>query len=433
MTTKEILLVTLPGFTEQQQRILERLRNEGRRFSILTDQDFEVSEPVFEQVFRCKFNDLDSARAAIPQGYHPDVIATDWCDRTTLIAAALNWQYRLRGIPPEVAYRCRSKLHMRQVLQRAGIPVPKFRVCKTFAEIREAVVEFGGPCVAKPVGGDSSLGAFGVRSADEVDGFEATYNEALMVLADEGCTTFVPRTEAERALFQIDEQPTEFMRDYIVEEFLEGQPYSIDSIVQDGVASIMCIAEQRRLCFPVFVQTAERIPALVSDATMAALQQLNQAVITAFGIDRSATHLEVIVGPKGPRVVEIGARFGGDNIHDAVVQYRGISLLEEVIRVLEGEHRTYPPFPGLSGNAHVAMEYLRPSKRGTFQGLEISDKVRSDPQITELWCSQKSGTLVKPPPEGYEFCGYVQVKDATPEGADARLSDALRHIQQIIE
>ena len=81
---------------------------------------------------------------------------TDVAYTVAHIAKAL----KLPGIPPPIALRATDKGIMRTVLQKKGVPVPDFRIVKSFEEALLAVKKLKYPLVIKPV---DNMGARGVR------------------------------------------------------------------------------------------------------------------------------------------------------------------------------------------------------------------------------------------------------------------------------
>lgn len=64
----------------------------------------------------------------------------------------------LPGIDPKISHICRYKYETRQVLTKAGIPQPKFKVVKTYTEALKALEKIGTPAAIKPPNNSGSRG-----------------------------------------------------------------------------------------------------------------------------------------------------------------------------------------------------------------------------------------------------------------------------------
>lgn len=102
--------------------------------------------------------------------------------------------------------------------------------------------------------------------------------------------------------------------DVIIEEFLEGKEYSIESITYNGETSIVQYTEKLITPFPNTVEMGHLQPAELSDEEKTEIDTIVKKAIKALGIDNSASHTEIKLTPYGPKIIEIGARLGGDFI-----------------------------------------------------------------------------------------------------------------------
>ena len=155
---------------------------------------------------------------------------------------------------------------------------------------------------------------------------------------------------------------------------------------------------------------------------------LNRRTIEAFEITDSPVHLEIILSPSGPRVVELACRIGADNIHDAVLQTTGYSLMYEAMKIALGEPRSY----SMESRCHTAMQYLLPRSSGIVRRLSFPRQVQIDPDVTEIKLSAKVGSPIAPPPLSFDFLGYVQVRGATRSSAEAKLRKTLEQLEIVV-
>lgn len=205
-------------------------------------------------------------------------------------AARLAEALGLPGSAPDAVLACRDKATTRARLTAADVPQPACTPVSTAAAARRAADATGYPVVVKARG---LAGSLGVVRADHGDAVEEAFEAA-----SSANWPGVPRYEA----------------DVLVEEYLTGPEISIDAVVVDGVCTPMIVARKQVGMDPYFEETGHTVDAadpLLQDSEL--LDQLDR-IHKALGFEHGSTHTEFKLTPKGPRLVEINARLGGDFI-----------------------------------------------------------------------------------------------------------------------
>ncbi|HOQ43025.1 MAG TPA: hypothetical protein PK178_12770, partial [Smithellaceae bacterium] len=96
-------------------------------------------------------------------------------------------------------------------------------------------------------------------------------------------------------------------------------------------------------------------PADLSDEQKKAITTIIDSAIKAIGIDNSASHTEVKLTSSGPKVIEIGARLGGDFIASYLTKAStGISMDRAAVQMAIGEE----PDLKLTENRFSMIRYL---------------------------------------------------------------------------
>ncbi len=422
---KNILIVTGSDYTPQVYEAFRDIQRMGHTLYLLSDGSFTPTPGIFKEHFTY---DLRKTREALDymkaQRVKFDAVTIKTSEWLTPLTALLAKMYGCIGNDPKVAFYCRSKYHMRKILKEAGIPVPDFRLCKNFDELKSAVDDIGIPCVAKPVGGNASYGTFMVRDEKDLKNLKNNYDDSIEYLkkkaVDQDVFAFSPD---EMDLIGIRDH-VDMVTDYLVEGFMSGPEISIDALTQNGKTVTMGIADQVRMKPPYFVQLAEKMPYVCDSETKKNIDALVAKTIDAMGIKNSASHTEIIFTPEGPKIVEIGCRIGGDNIHDFVFQTTEYNLMFESIMIALGVERKYD----VKTKCHAAMKYILPDKEGVIKKITVPEDVKKDPNVTEIEISMKEGDSVFPPPQSFDFIGYISAKGATPEEAEKNLTKALSSI-----
>lgn len=412
---KSVLIVTGSDYSPRVYEGFLEAKKLGIHLFLLSDGSFEPQPGIFEKHFTY---DLRKTKEVLEymqsQPVKFDGVTIKTSEWLTPLTALLAKQYGCIGNDPIVAFNCRSKYHMRKQLQKGGVPIPKFQLCRNYEELLNAVKEIGIPCVAKPVGGNASYGTFLIQTKKDLVDLKKKYELSIEYLKkkaiDEDVFAF---SQEEMNLMGISDH-VDMVTDYLVEEFMEGPEISVDALTQNGKTTIMGIADQIRMKPPYFIQLAEKIPYVCDDTRLQAIKDIVKATHKAMNIENSSSHTEIIFTSTGPKIVEIGCRIGGDNIHDAVLEVTGYNLMFESIMIALEIKREYQKIPQ---KCHTAMTYILPKSKGKITSIPILEDIKINPNVVEIYNFFKVGDVVAPPPESFDFLGYITVKGSSPEKA----------------
>ena len=108
--------------------------------------------------------------------------------------------------------------------------------------------------------------------------------------------------------------------DVLVEEYMIGPEVSVELLVVDGVAHVLQVTDKLTSGAPNYFEIGHCQPTSLKDEDRAAISELAKAAVLAVGLKNSAAHVEIIVTPNGPKMVELGARLGGDWITSYLIQ-----------------------------------------------------------------------------------------------------------------
>jgi biotin carboxylase len=126
-----------------------------------------------------------------------------------------------------------------------------------------------------------------------------------------------------------------FSKQAIVEEFIEGQEVSVESISWKGKHYILAITDKSTTGTPNFVELAHHQPSNLSFEIQNKIKQQTILALNALEIHNGASHSEFKINNKGEVfVIEVGARMGGDFIGSHLVELStGYDFLKAVINV----------------------------------------------------------------------------------------------------
>ena len=197
-----------------------------------------------------------------------------------ILAARLREALGLPGMTIAETLPFRDKSRMKQVLDAAGIRTPRHARAATANQVREAAERLGYPLCIKPIAGAGSADTYRVDSGEEV----------------------------ERALARLGHVP-----EVSVEEFIEGEEYTFDTISSGGFIHYYNVAWYRPK--PLIARSEEWISPqtvtlrAVDDPLLAGGIEMGQRVLQALGFRTGFSHMEWFLKPDGEPVFgEIGAR-----------------------------------------------------------------------------------------------------------------------------
>lgn len=242
-----------------------------------------------------------------------DGIMTLATDMPMQAVAVVAKELNLVGISSDTAIKATNKAAMREALKEAGVPVPLFyRVSskQEYLDAVESVRKSGYKCIIKPA--DNS----GSRGIDLLENFNAE--------------------TVERA-FEYSKQSSR-SGDLMVEEYMEGPEVSVETLSVNGECHVIQITDKLTTGAPYFVEMGHSQPSRHSQEIKRRIEEVAIAANRAIGIENGPSHTEIKVTKDGPKVVELGARLGGDNITTYLVPLStGVNMVECCIKIALGE------------------------------------------------------------------------------------------------
>lgn len=279
-------------------------------------------------------------------------LASDMPMRSVAVVAQ---ELGLVGITEQTALNATNKAVMRECLKNYGVPVPEFKkvsdVCECIAAVQH-LRNKGLKCIIKPA--DNS----GSRGIDLLDDY-----------SEEGVRTAYNYTRS-------------FSRngDVVVEEYMEGPEVSVETLSVDGICHVIQITDKLTTGAPFFVEMGHSEPSLLSLEIQEKIQMVAKAAVQAIGIKNGPSHTEIKVTKDGPKIVELGARLGGDNITTHLVPLStGVNMVECCIRIALGE---IPNF-NHKFNRGSAIRYLK-SDTGEITGIIGVEEAKKIPGVKQV-------------------------------------------------
>ena len=296
----------------------------------------------------------------------------------TMTAARVREKCGIPGTSVKTTFLCRDKPSMKDALRAAGVPCAQSVGSSDPEEIKAFAARVGYPLIVKPRDG---AGASGAMRIDDDAGLS-------------------------RALAEYRG------RSVAVEEFIEGHEGFCDTLTIDGKVVHDYVthyypnvleAMRTRWISPQFI-TTNRIDTAPAYAEVRAMAQ---QVVTALGIETSATHMEWFFGPKGLKFSEIGCRPPGVRTWDLYCAANDVDMYREWAHaIVHGR-----PAQRMSRRYAAGMIALRPECDGTIVGYDGIDEIHH--HFGRFFIDEylpPPGTRTQPVEAGYMANAWIRVK-----------------------
>ncbi len=384
------ILIVGAGFL--QGFVIRRAREMGL---VVIAVDRDPDAPGFAWASKSQAVDIKDERACLDIAKREGVqavlsVSTDFAVRTV---AFVGESMGFPGLSAEAARVCTNKALMRESLGRAGLGLVKFGRVKSREEALEVASNIGFPCILKPV---DSVGSRGVGRVEEGSQVAAAFEAANRASAS---------------------------GEVMVEEFVDGPEVSVEAITVNGETRIAAVTDKITSGPPHFVELGHTQPSDFS--ADAAVKGTVEKCVGALGVDDSATHTELKLTRDGPRVIEVGARLGGDRItSDLVPLSTGIDLMEAVILLSLGRE------PGVNRRWEkgAAIRYLAVPP-GTVKSIRGAETARSTEGVTDVRIDVSVGDVVPELRSSADRVAHVVAQGLSASEAAAAADKALSEIR----
>lgn len=295
MDKKKIMIL---GASELQLPAIKKAK-EMDLFTIVVDMDKNAIGKKYSDVFY-PISTLDYINVLkVAQDEKIDGIMTICSDRPMPIIALVGEKLGLNTISYETSLKATNKALMRKVLQDKNVPIPKFYICNDYASVERAVKLIGKKVIIKP---SDNSGSRGIHIYDG-EGNLKSISDYTFKYSSNNCV--------------------------LVEEYMQGSEVSVETFSIDGIVHVIQVTDKITTEEPYFVELGHIEPSLIGGKLLEDIKKVAIQAVKAIGITEGPAHVEIKVTSDGPKIVELGARLGGDHITtDLVPLSTGVNMVE---------------------------------------------------------------------------------------------------------
>ncbi len=382
--TKNLKTIMIFGAGINQLELIKAAKELGVVSVVLDPQKDPPGSGMADYFYQVDGKDYETTKK-IAIHHRIDGLVTGQMEKPMRLMARLAEDVGLDFHSPRIVEQCLDKWLMKHAFMKHSVPCAKGILVQGNESIKiEQLIEYSFPLIIKPRDAFSSRGVYRVDSvSDLIDHF------------------FDARSFASNG-------------DVLIEEFMEGREFSIETITWKGHTTIVQFTQKYITPYPNTVEMAHLQPAELTLDEKEAIAGVVIAGIQALEIDNSAAHTEVMLTTKGPRVIEIGARLGGDFISSYLTNASTeISMDRAAVEIALG----IAPDLTRGKQNYSLVKYLElPIGRTVINVLPYDDLLQNkDIVFASIFC--KPGDIIEPITHSGKRPACVMVKAETKDRA----------------
>lgn len=400
---KNLNILAIGGVREIHQRLRER----GARLTLLTNVDKirPDDHKSYDRIIGISASAPREEWLAAAAAFHeiePFSAIGAYHERTQSQAAFIAQNLKLQFHSEDVIANVSEKCLMRKKLREIGIDLTRGAHVSDSADVESFAALVGYPIIMKPVNG---AGSSGVSRIDCFENIESAF--AWLKKANDRAQAYV-------------------------EEFLDGQEYSVEALSENGRHHVFGITQKFKESEH-FVEIGHVFPAAVSSSIESDTVALVQQTLDALGIKDGMTHTEVIVTANGPRIVETHTRLGGDHIPLLIKESTGLDLFDLWAKQTMGE----PVLPELEemciAPIYAAIWFGTPQTEGTVCQVDGEEIASAKEGVRLVEILRKPGMEISKLSCSFSRTACVAAVGASREQALAFAKSACEELKFIVD
>ena len=392
---KKLLII---GASILQLPAIKRAKELGYYTAVLDYNPNAVGIKYADEYFNASTIDIDAV-VEVAKSFCPDgimTLATDMPMRSIAKAAEV---LGLPGIDTETAIRSTDKGEMIKAFETHGVEHPWYYIVKNERELDAVSDKLTYPCIVKPT---DNAGSRGVKLIESEKSLAESYEYAV-ASSRSGAVIF--------------------------EEYMQGREVSVEIIVKGGTPYVLAVTDKITTGAPHFVEMGHTQPSSLPADKVEEIKDLACRAVKAVGINDGPAHVEIMLTDKGAKMVELGARMGGDCITTHLVPLStGVDMIEATIRIACGEQADVD----IKHSRGAAIRYIK-AKSGVIKEIVGVDKAGAIPGVCEISFTKGVGDTVGKIGSSTDRVGFVIASGSDRESAVSVCEAALEKINVITE
>jgi biotin carboxylase len=406
------LLLLLPTATYRTEAFLNAAGKLGIELTVASEKSNVLENQQPHGLLTLNFHEPEKAARSVVEFAKrvpiDAVLGVD--DETTVVAAVVSAALSLHYNSVIATSAAQNKYQMRELLQKGGLPVPRY--IKVSIEDDPAVLaqNIAFPCVVKPLILSASRG---VIRADDPAGFISAFWRLKAILRTPEVAAHGPAAQ-----------------EILVEDFIPGREVALEGLLTKGELHVLAFFDKPDpLDGPFFEEMIYVTPSRLPASIQKEIGSCTARALKALELKDGPVHAELRVNERGPWIIEIAARSIGGRCSRALRFGTGMSLEEVILRNALGME-----IGSLERERQPAGVMMIPvSRAGVLREVRGEEKARAVPGIEEIDITVHRGQKLLPLPEGSpSYIGFIFARADTPERVEATLREAHQRLEVII-
>ena len=366
---KRLLII---GASILQLPAIKKAKELGHYVAVADFNPNAVGIPYADEFYNASTIDIE-AICKVAEEFKPDGIMTLATDMPMRSIAAATSRLGLPGISMDTAIKSTDKGEMIKAFKEHGVESPWFYIIDNVTVLNALLPHLSYPCILKPTDNAGSRGVMLVKSAEElIEAYQYSVSQSRGGLV-------------------------------ILEEYMTGPEVSVEVMVVDGVPHVLQVTDKLTTGAPYFVEMGHNQPSMLPAEDVEKIKDLACRAVKSVGINCGPSHVEIKLTPTGPKMVELGARMGGDCITTHLVPLStGVDMIKATIDVSLGLT------PDITPTLHKgsAIRFFD-APNGIITAVEGVEEAKSIAGVQEISFTKNVGDEVTEIHSSLDRCGFV--------------------------
>jgi len=294
---------------------------------------------------------------AVIEKYGIDAIVTAATDKPLVMMARLAEKYGFPFYSVETAQWSTDKFQMKERFELGCVPHAQGRLISKVEEAEGLVF----PVIVKP---RDNSGSRGVKLCRDKNELQISIDEAL---------------------------ENSKLNTVLVEEFIEGPEYSIESLHHDSKSEVVQFTEKKTTEFPYNVELGHIQPANISDENKQKIREIISKIGKALNFENCPSHTELKINDRGIFVIETSPRLGGDYITSTLTPLStGVNLEDELLKISLGEKINPTP----NAVQYSGVRFFSFKEGSVIKHVPNEEFVKGWPHVVDFSFALKEGDKV---------------------------------------
>lgn len=317
--------IAIIGASELQNPLILKVKEMGYETHVFAWECGDIGEKTADYFYPISITEKEEILEKCKE-INVDAVCTIASDLGNVIASFVARQMRLPANSEYCIKVSSNKYEMRKAFEENNIAVPHF---------------------------------FELSNTDSLDLLEGIKYPVIVKPTDRSGSRGITKLGSPRGLGEAIKKAIylSFEKKAIIEEYIEGNEYSMECISFEGEHKILAVTKKYTTGAPHFIETGHMEPSDLSEQTIEKAKKEIFKALDALDIQMGASHSEFKVDNEGNvKIIEIGARMGGDCIGSDLVRLStGYDFTKMVIQTALGEK---PDFKKGKEPSNAAVKYI---------------------------------------------------------------------------